>query len=141
MIIATLTDIATGLGLTFLHGEKSAFNIAVDSTDPASIILYHEGYVSGQTAEDAQGAWENTYNLRLWLCIKNTGANDGPAERDPRFTLLEPLMAQVLAKLSKQYIVSQPVPFNEFINSLDRDLDGIRFVANCKPKEAPTYYC
>lgn len=140
MMLATLTDIADQFGLTFLYGEKEAFNILADHTDPTLIVFYHEGYVSGTVAEDAQGAWDRTYNLRLWLLLKNTGSNDKPIDRLPRFEELEPMIYRVLSKISQQYVFTGPVSFSEGINQVDHNLDGFRFVANVKEK-APVSYC
>ncbi|MVM36083.1 hypothetical protein GO755_39080 [Spirosoma sp. HMF4905] len=140
MMLATLTDIAQQFGLTFLYGEKKAFNILADYTDPNLIVFYHEGYVSGQIAEDQQGAWDRTYNVRLWLLLKNTGSNDMPPDRLPRFENLEPLMYRILSKISQKYSVIGPVSFSEGIEQADQGLDGFRFVANVKEKE-PVAYC
>ena len=140
MMLSTLTHIAAERGLTFLYGEKEAFNILADYTDPSLIVMYHEGYVAGSVVEDAQGAWEPSYNVRIWLLIKNTGLSDNPVDRVPRFAQLEPLMYQILTDLGKDYIVKSPVTFSEGINQVDKNLDGIRFVVNCVSK-LPVAYC
>lgn len=139
MMLTSLTQIAEHFGLTFIYGEKEAFNIIADGFDPNLTVMYHEGYVAGTTTEDAQGAWETSYNLRIWLLIKNKGLNDSPSDRQPRFESLEPLMYQILTKLGKNYSIGGAVTFSEGINQTDKNLDGIRFVANCVAKELQAY--
>ena len=141
MMLATLSEIATSLGLTFLHGEREAFNTLVDHKASDLIVMYHEGYVAGSAKEDPQGAWDTTYNLRIWLLIKGGGVNDKPIERTPRFTALEPLMYRILSKIGKQYVIQGVVNFSEGINQTDKNLDGIRFVASAIPKQTENVYC
>lgn len=144
MMLSTLTQLAESFGLNFEYGEATAFNIKADKLEweKYPICMYHEGYVSGSTSEDSQGAWEPSYNLRIWLLIRNGGANDKPIDRVPRFAQLEPLMYQLLSTLEKTYDIKSPVTFSEGVNIklADKSLDGIRFVANCVAR-APVVYC
>ncbi|GAB2549805.1 hypothetical protein [Spirosoma aerophilum] len=138
MMLSTLTAIAAEFGLTFIYGDKPAFNIGVDYTNPDLIVMYHEGFVSGSSTEDQQGAWETNYNMRIWLLFKSN-LSDNPTDRKPRFAALEPLMKQILTRLSNNYEIKGPVPFSEGINQTDKNLDGIRFVVNCVSKFTQAY--
>jgi len=143
MMLSSLTNIAEQFGLNFEYGEVTAFNLKADKLDWENypICMYHEGYVSGSSTEDDQGAWDSSYSVRIWLLIRNSGPNDKPIDRVPRFAQLEPLMYQLLAAMEKDYQVKSPVTFSEGVNIklADKPLDGIRFVANCVARVSLAY--
>lgn len=143
MMLSTLTALAESFDLDFYYGEMPAFNQAVDNAETDKTIMYHEGYVAGSSTADQQGAWEPSYNMRIWLLTESGGLNDKPFERVPRFESLESLMYTILSKLARRYTIRGNVPFEEGVNikMTDKHLDGIRFVVNCVAKETPSVIC
>ncbi|GAB3552878.1 hypothetical protein [Spirosoma fluminis] len=140
MMLSTLDQITQTLGLVFLYGEPQAFDVEADrETDPGlntpgreQFILYHEGYVGGPLREDAQGAFEPNYALKLYVLLPSQ-QTDQPVHRRPGFEQLEPLLYHVLDKLRKDYVLSGMI-MKEGINLTNRNLDGIQVALTATPK-------
>lgn len=138
MMLSLLQTIADTYGLTFIYGEAEAFNQLADNVIDGQKVLYHEGYVAGPLSIDQQGAFDQSYDLRVYVLLASELA-DTPLERRPGFEELEPLLHRILDSISKHYILT-PGRVQEGLNLTNRNLDGLRFIGTANPK-VPLSYC
>lgn len=129
-----LITLSETLNLTFLYGEQQAFNKAVDGVTVYP-ILYHEGYVGGDSTIDSQGDIDDAYRLSLWLFSSISGADARPAEHKTTYAALTAFRRLILRKLESEYTLSG-ITFAEGVsaNITDRYMDGVRLQLTAKPK-------
>ncbi len=123
-MLATLQTVAQQEGIDFRYGTLPEENQEADDSPVDGDYLFQEGYLSGTLKLNNDNSLTLTYSVTLWYMAQSKLA-DRPEDRGPELLRILNSMVRIYRKLGGFGELS-PAQFQEGINLLDRNVDGMR---------------